>query len=204
MDLGVLGQAAQDLGGPPEAHLMVKTTGHRPDLPGREPPPPTPLGEGPSEPYVDGPSDDPGFDASGSNPSHLLSFPSGTVGRIFANANFVKLKNSQMQSFVDRLWEIIKQRFGGKWTLLAKAAGISPGSFKRYLNQETKPSFDHLVRICEVSGVNPTWLLTGEGPMFVQEGEPERGLFPFLIGRLEPLHPFPLTASSNFVSIPYR
>ena len=75
------------------------------------------------------------------------------------------------KNFVERLKLIIEKNFEGKWTLLAKKANISPGSFKRYLDGTAKPGFEQLIRICEVSNVNPTWLLTGKGPMlFCEEG----------------------------------
>jgi DNA-binding phage protein len=71
--------------------------------------------------------------------------------------------------FSKRLNQLIERSFGGKWTRLAKAAGISPGSFTRYVSGEGKPTFDQIVRICEAGNARADWLLTGEGPM-LREG----------------------------------
>ncbi len=76
-----------------------------------------------------------------------------------------------MKLFKDRLKKVIDYKYNGKWTILAKEAKISTGSFKRYLDGICKPGFDQILRICEVTNVNPSWLLTGEGPMFKGEEE---------------------------------
>ena len=77
-------------------------------------------------------------------------------------------KLQMREKFINRLWDIINLKFEGKWSLLAKKANISPGSFKRYLDGKTKPGFEQLIRICKISNVNPTWLLLGEGPMWLE------------------------------------
>jgi len=102
------------------------------------------------------------------------------------------------EDFIKRLWLIIEKKFEGKWTLLAKEANISPGSFKRYLDGTAKPGFEQLIRICETAGVNPTWLLTGEGPMFRQEKEVKKeareGVKPRSNARLIELREVPVVA----------
>jgi len=79
-------------------------------------------------------------------------------------------KTADSDLFPNRLNELIKLSYSGRWTHLARAAGISPGSFGRYVNGAGKPTFDQIALICAASGVNANWLLTGEGPMMKGEG----------------------------------
>ncbi len=60
------------------------------------------------------------------------------------------------------LIELIEEKFGGKPARLAKKANISPGAFQRYLNGESIPGGETLIKISKVSGVSIDWLLTGE------------------------------------------
>jgi len=54
----------------------------------------------------------------------------------------------------------------------AKIMGVTLRAYQRYEQNEQNPSYDKLVRICnELKDINPSWLLTGEGPMLKgQEG----------------------------------
>jgi phage repressor protein C with HTH and peptisase S24 domain len=48
----------------------------------------------------------------------------------------------------------------------AKLIGISQGSLSDIENEKTKPSADTISSLVRNTDINPTWLLTGEGPMF--------------------------------------
>ena len=48
--------------------------------------------------------------------------------------------------------------------------GISQRRLSRYESEESKPDADVVTRICSRLGVEPRWLLFGEGPMYT--GEP--------------------------------
>ncbi len=50
---------------------------------------------------------------------------------------------------------------------LAKLIGISQGSLSDIENGKTKPSSDTIASIIRQTDVNPTWLMTGDGPMLV-------------------------------------
>lgn len=47
----------------------------------------------------------------------------------------------------------------------AKAMGIHRNTLPRYESGERTPDGDFLARLCSKSGVEPAWLLLGEGPM---------------------------------------
>lgn len=48
----------------------------------------------------------------------------------------------------------------------AKVIGISAGSLSDIENEKTNPSSDTLSSLVRNTEINPTWLLTGEGPMY--------------------------------------
>ena len=91
--------------------------------------------------------------------------------------------------FSERLDVLINRQFGGKWTRLAKKAGIPLGTFDRYVKGTGKPSFDQIIRICEATGVQSDWLLMGieetglatPDPFHIQEGVIDIG--PYLASR---------------------
>lgn len=47
---------------------------------------------------------------------------------------------------------------------LAKAAGVSPSAFRKWLKGESEPSRDRLVALAGVAGISLSWLAQGEGP----------------------------------------
>jgi phage repressor protein C with HTH and peptisase S24 domain len=47
---------------------------------------------------------------------------------------------------------------------LAKATGVSPSAFRKWLKGVAEPSRDRLVAVAEAAGVNVSWLAQGEGP----------------------------------------
>lgn len=46
---------------------------------------------------------------------------------------------------------------------LAKATGVSPSAFRKWLHGEAEPSRDRLVALAEAAGVGVAWLAAGEG-----------------------------------------
>ena len=46
---------------------------------------------------------------------------------------------------------------------LAKATGVSPSAFRKWLKGVAEPSRDRLVALAEAAGVNVSWLAQGEG-----------------------------------------
>jgi phage repressor protein C with HTH and peptisase S24 domain len=51
----------------------------------------------------------------------------------------------------------------------AKAMGIHRNTLPRYESGERTPDGDFLARLCSRSGVEPAWLLLGEGPMYKED-----------------------------------
>lgn len=63
--------------------------------------------------------------------------------------------------FVARLQLVVQQ-----WPSadrLAKATGVSPSAFRKWLKGVAEPSRDRLVALAEAAGVNVSWLAQGEG-----------------------------------------
>jgi phage repressor protein C with HTH and peptisase S24 domain len=63
--------------------------------------------------------------------------------------------------FVARLGIVVQQ-----WPSadrLAKATGVSPSAFRKWLKGVAEPSRDRLVALAEAAGVNVSWLAQGEG-----------------------------------------
>ncbi len=68
--------------------------------------------------------------------------------------------------FANRLRALVDEKYGGADARLIKASGVKANVFSRWVTGKGLPSFEQLVLICEFSGASPTWLMTGEGPMF--------------------------------------
>jgi phage repressor protein C with HTH and peptisase S24 domain len=63
--------------------------------------------------------------------------------------------------FAARLQHVVRQ-----WPSadrLAKATGVSPSAFRKWLKGGAEPSRDRLVALAEAAGVNVAWLAQGEG-----------------------------------------
>jgi phage repressor protein C with HTH and peptisase S24 domain len=66
------------------------------------------------------------------------------------------------QAFVSRLQTILAH-----WPSadrLARAMGVSPSAFRKWLKGEAEPSRERLVALARVAGVSIAWLAQGEGP----------------------------------------
>lgn len=66
----------------------------------------------------------------------------------------------QPSGFRERLQEAV----GKNTAALARRIGEAPARLYPYLAGRSLPPIDILSKIAEATGVNPNWLLTGEGP----------------------------------------
>lgn len=73
-----------------------------------------------------------------------------------------------MDTFFDRLLNLINEKAAGKYTVFAKKAEIPVGTFQAYL-KDRLPHPNHLVRIHETYDVNLNWLLTGKGEKYISK-----------------------------------
>ncbi len=63
----------------------------------------------------------------------------------------------------------LRKKLGFSQAQMAKQLNIALSSYQYYEREEREPSAGLLQRIVTTFEVNPTWLLTGEGPMFLNE-----------------------------------
>src|SRR5579871_1013082 len=47
---------------------------------------------------------------------------------------------------------------------LARATGVSPSAFRKWIRGEAEPSRERLISLAEAAGVSTGWLVSGEGP----------------------------------------
>lgn len=78
---------------------------------------------------------------------------------------------------IDRLLRLVNEQTGGKHTIFAKKAGIPTSTFQGYV-QGRDPHIEHLLRIRETYGVNTDWLLSGEGPPYIERALEEGDIGP--------------------------
>lgn len=78
-------------------------------------------------------------------------------------------------AFVARLHAIL--RHWPSADRLARATGVSPSAFRKWLKGEAEPSRERLVALAEATSVTVGWLAMGEGPepRFKTVGQPSRG-----------------------------
>lgn len=83
-------------------------------------------------------------------------------------------------AFVTRLQEIV--RHWPSADRLARAVGVSPSAFRKWLKGEAEPSRERLIALADAAQVSIGWLAKGEGPAprFTEAGK--RGGPPDLIG----------------------
>lgn len=84
--------------------------------------------------------------------------------------------SSNLVDFPARLRRAIKSY--GNANALAKAAGLSEGVLRKWVQGKSEPTRDRLVTIADIAGVRIEWLATGRGP---EKIGPEAGL-PLLEG----------------------
>src|SRR5262252_1361420 len=66
------------------------------------------------------------------------------------------------ERFIGRLHEILRHWPSGD--RLARATGVSPSAFRKWLRGEAEPSRERLVALAQAAGVSVGWLAGGEGP----------------------------------------
>src|ERR1700759_3026058 len=74
----------------------------------------------------------------------------------------VRGSGADKSAFVDRLKTILAH-----WPSadrLARAMGVSPSAFRKWLKGEAEPSRERLVALARAAGVGVAWLAEGEGP----------------------------------------
>src|ERR1700753_2110267 len=77
-------------------------------------------------------------------------------------AETVRGNGADKSAFVDRLKMILAH-----WPSadrLARAMGVSPSAFRKWLKGEAAPSRERLVALARAAGVGVAWLAEGEGP----------------------------------------
>jgi len=65
-------------------------------------------------------------------------------------------------AFIARLQEIV--RHWPSADRLARATGVSPSAFRKWLRGDAEPSRERLVALARAAGVSVGWLASGEGP----------------------------------------
>ena len=83
-------------------------------------------------------------------------------------------KNLLLENFPSRfkiLKEELKRRFKVNLNQIAKNLDIKPQSWSRYEKGERLPNVRVMYQLVITFRVSPLWLLTGEGPMFLDEKE---------------------------------
>jgi len=71
------------------------------------------------------------------------------------------MAGADQAAFVARLGLVVQQWPSAE--RLAKATGVSPSAFRKWLNGLAEPRRDRLVALAEAAGVNVSWLAQGEG-----------------------------------------
>jgi transcriptional regulator with XRE-family HTH domain len=68
----------------------------------------------------------------------------------------------------NRIKEILKES-ALRQIEFAKSIGISQGSLNELINKDRLPSAETIIALKNEYNINPTWLLTGEGEMYLPE-----------------------------------
>ncbi len=95
-------------------------------------------------------------DSVGLLPNHSLSHRRDHAPEI------PRSRSSDKSAFVERLQTILSH-----WPSadrLARAMGVSPSAFRKWLKGEAEPSRERLVALAHAAGVGIGWLAEGEGP----------------------------------------
>jgi hypothetical protein len=69
----------------------------------------------------------------------------------------------------ERLKSICETYYGGNKSKMGKAMDISYQNINNYIEKGKKPSFEVIQKVYEIfkDRLNPTWLILGEGDMFI-------------------------------------
>jgi len=101
-----------------------------------------------------------------------------------------QMGNSQEKKFPlsihERLHELVDELENGQYTVFSRKAGIPSSTFSNYMGGRL-PSVIHLFHIYETYHVNLHWLITGDGPKFVDESSDIHNLLSEMQSRIESL-----------------
>lgn len=69
-----------------------------------------------------------------------------------------------METINDRIESLVNNQFKGNKAAFAKANGLPATGLSSYLGKQrrSKPSVDMIIKIIQLTGVDPWWLMTGE------------------------------------------
>ncbi len=84
------------------------------------------------------------------------------MSRVNKSVDAIRGTGADKPAFVERLQTILAH-----WPSadrLAKAIGVSPSAFRKWLKGEAEPSRERLVALAHAAGVGVAWLAEGEGP----------------------------------------
>jgi len=70
-----------------------------------------------------------------------------------------------LQDFSKRLALLVELKAGGVRAKFQTLADVNERNLRRWLNRESVPRLDSILRIAQVCQVSPNWLLFGIGPM---------------------------------------
>jgi len=71
--------------------------------------------------------------------------------------------------FTDRLLQLIQDIASGHKKNFANMIGAKPSNIDSWINRGSFPSQEHLKNFREKLGININWLLTGKGPMYMED-----------------------------------
>lgn len=80
-----------------------------------------------------------------------------------------------MDDFATRL-RLFRLEKGISQLKMAKKIGVAQNTYSRYESGKTAPDFKFVYKLRDLFGVNPDWLATGEGEMFVRRKGESVGL----------------------------
>lgn len=88
-------------------------------------------------------------------------------------------ENPELIAFSRRMHEIcndMKLPIHGRQSDLAKVFSVSQKGARKWLEAESFPRWEHIVRITEWAGVTVEWLMTGRGPKTLGDLYPSRAI----------------------------
>lgn len=107
-----------------------------------------------------------------------------------------KRKNENLVGFANR-FELLLRILGVSQRQFADLIRVDKGSISNYKNAYSSPSVEIIHRMAIIFNVNPTWLVTGNGEMFI----PSESALPT---EQAPLHETPIANTLASVEISLR
>lgn len=88
-------------------------------------------------------------------------------------------ENLELAAFSRRMHEIcddMKLPTHGRQSELAKVFKVSQKGARKWLEAESFPRWEHIIRITEWAGVTVEWLMSGRGPKTIDQLYPSRAI----------------------------